>query len=107
MLHPAAELSRFGFAASLGRTYCAAPTPICVSWNPLEATRGILRQAWQRRDVRLSILGASWFWLIGAVSLSQLPAFAKSTLGADSNVVILFLAAFSIGVGIARHCAGG
>ena len=30
--------------------------------------------------MRLSILGASWLWLVGAVSLSQLPSFAKMTL---------------------------
>src|SRR2546430_3942999 len=66
----------------------------------------ILRQAWERADVRLSILGASWFWLVGAVSLSQLPSFAKTTLGADSGVVILFLAAFSIGVGIGSSLCG-
>jgi acyl-[acyl-carrier-protein]-phospholipid O-acyltransferase/long-chain-fatty-acid--[acyl-carrier-protein] ligase len=54
----------------------------------------------------LSILGASWFWLVGAVSLSQLPSFAKSTLGADSNVVVLFLAAFSIGVGVGSSLCG-
>ena len=56
--------------------------------------------------MRLSILGASWFWLVGAVSLSQLPAFAKMTLGADSSVVVLFLAAFSIGVGIGSTLCG-
>ena len=56
--------------------------------------------------MRLSILGASWFWLVGAVSLSQLPSFAKMTLGADSNVVVLFLAAFSIGVGVGSTLCG-
>ena len=56
--------------------------------------------------MRLSILGASWFWLVGAVSLSQLPSFAKMTLGADSSVVSLFLAAFSIGVGVGSSLCG-
>src|SRR6185312_3380136 len=54
----------------------------------------------------LSILGASWFWLVGAVFLSQLPSFAKETLGADSDVVTLFLAAFSIGVGVGSVLCG-
>ena len=72
----------------------------------MTATAGILRQAWERREVRLSILGASWFWLVGAVSLSQLPSFAKMTLGADSSVVVLFLAAFSIGVGVGSTLCG-
>src|SRR5207237_8071538 len=84
-----------------------APTPnLRLSWNLVTATQGILRHAWERRDVRLSILGASWFWLVGAVSLSQLPSFAKMSLGADSNVVVLFLAAFSIGVGVGSSLCG-
>ena len=54
----------------------------------------------------LSILGGSWFWLVGAVFLSQLPSFAKDTLGAGSGVVTLFLAAFSIGVGVGSVLCG-
>jgi acyl-[acyl-carrier-protein]-phospholipid O-acyltransferase/long-chain-fatty-acid--[acyl-carrier-protein] ligase len=97
----------FGFAASLRVPAAPAPAPaLRLSWNWVAATRGILRQAWERREVRLSILGASWFWLVGAVLLSQLPSFAKSTLGADSSVVILFLAAFSIGVGVGSSLCG-
>jgi acyl-[acyl-carrier-protein]-phospholipid O-acyltransferase/long-chain-fatty-acid--[acyl-carrier-protein] ligase len=96
-----------GFAASLRVPLAPPPSPaLRVSWNLFSATAGILRHAWERRDVRLSILGASWFWLVGAVLLSQLPSFAKSTLGADSGVVILFLAAFSIGVGVGSSLCG-
>lgn len=96
-----------GFAASLRVPAAPAPAPtLRLSWNWVAATRGILRHAWERREVRLSILGASWFWLVGAVSLSQLPSFAKSTLGAGSDVVILFLAAFSVGVGVGSSLCG-
>ena len=38
--------------------------------------------------------------------LSQIPAFAKQTLGAGSGVVTLFLAAFSIGVGAGSVLCG-
>jgi acyl-[acyl-carrier-protein]-phospholipid O-acyltransferase/long-chain-fatty-acid--[acyl-carrier-protein] ligase len=97
----------FGFAASLRVPTAPAPTPsLRLSWNLVTATAGILHHAWERREVRLSILGASWFWLVGAVSLSQLPSFAKMSLGADSNVVVLFLAAFSIGVGVGSTLCG-
>ncbi|MBV8937901.1 MAG: MFS transporter, partial [Alphaproteobacteria bacterium] len=96
-----------GFAASLRVPTAPAPSPgLRVSANLASATAHILRHAWERRDVRLSILGASWFWLVGAVSLSQLPSFAKLTLGADSSVVVLFLAAFSIGVGVGSSLCG-
>src|SRR5256714_5103247 len=97
----------FGFAASLGVPTAPAPTPdLRLSGNLVAETAAILRHAWERREVRLSILGASWFWLVGAVSLSQLPSFAKMMLGADSGVVVLFLAAFSIGVGVGSTLCG-
>ena len=96
-----------GFAASLAVPPAAPPSPgLILSRNPLAATIDILRHARERRDVKLSILGASWFWLVGAVFLSQLPAFAKETLGAGSGVVTLFLAAFSIGVGAGSVICG-
>src|ERR1700693_2171364 len=76
-----------GFAASLFVPRAPAPSPnLRLSRNPVTATAAILRQAAERRDVRLSILGASWFWLVGAVFMSQLPAFAKNTLGAGRGV---------------------
>jgi acyl-[acyl-carrier-protein]-phospholipid O-acyltransferase/long-chain-fatty-acid--[acyl-carrier-protein] ligase len=96
-----------GFAASLFVPRAPAPSPgLRLSVNLFAATGAILRHAWQRREVRLAILGASWFWLVGAVFLSQIPAFAKVTLGAGSGVVTLFLAAFSIGVGIGSVLCG-
>ena len=96
-----------GLAASLFVPRAPAPSPgLRLSVNLACATGAILYHAWQRREVRLAILGASWFWLVGAVFLSQIPAFAKGTLGAGSGVVTLFLAAFSVGVGIGSVLCG-
>src|SRR5438874_5007696 len=96
-----------GLAASLYVPRAPAPSPnLRLSRNPLASTIAILRHAFEQRDIKLSILGASWFWLVGAVFLSQLPSFAKETLGAGSGVVTLFLAAFSIGVGVGSVLCG-
>ncbi len=96
-----------GLAASLFVPYAPAPAPgLRLSRNLFAATGGILRHAWQEREVRLAILGTSWFWLVGAVFLSQIPAFAKETLGAGSGVVTLFLGAFTVGVGIGSVLCG-
>ncbi len=99
-----------GFAASPRAFTCRPPRPrrpSCVSAaTPSPRPSAILRQAWEIRDVKLSILGASWFWLVGAVFLSQIPAFAKETLGAGTGVVTLFLAAFSIGIGAGSVLCG-
>jgi len=48
----------------------------------------------------LSILGISWFWLIGFVFLAEFPNFAKDFLHANSHVFVLFLAIFSLGIGM-------
>jgi len=96
-----------GLAASLSVPHAPAPSPgLRLSGNLVAATGGVVRHAWGQREVRLAILGASWFWLVGAVFLSQIPAFAKGTLGAGSGVVTLFLAAFSVGVGIGSVLCG-
>lgn len=60
----------------------------------------IINDAFKVRALRLAILGISWFWLIGATYLSQLPTFTKQILTADSSVVTLFLVLFSVGIGI-------
>lgn len=72
----------------------------------LKIDPNILREAWSlvsmartRRSIFLSILGISWFWLVGATFLAQFPAFAKDVLGADETVVTLFLTLFSVGIG--------
>ncbi len=47
-----------------------------------------------------SLLAISWFWFIGAVVLSQLPAVGKDVLSGDPTVVTLLLAMFSVGVAL-------
>ena len=96
-----------GFAASLFLPAAPAPSPgLRLSRNPPAAIAAILRQAWAGREVRRAILGASWFWLLGAIYLSQIPAFSKESLHAGSGVVTLFLAAFSIGIAIGSVLCG-
>lgn len=100
-------LGMAGLLASMFVPPAPAPSPgLRLSRNPFAATGAILRQSWERREVGMAILGGSWFWLVGAVFLSQIPSFAKDTLGAGSGVVTLFLAAFSIGVGVGSVLCG-
>jgi MFS family permease len=71
-----------------------------VNFNPFTATWQLLRFAAQSRAILNSLLGISWFWLVGALVLAQLPAYAKDVLGGDNTVFTLLLAAFSIGVAL-------
>jgi len=90
-----------GLLASLfvPRAPAAAPG-LSLGLNIVRETAEMLRYAGQRRDLFLCILGISWFWLVGATFLAQFPTYVSQVLRADQNVVTLFLAVFSIGVGI-------
>jgi 1-acyl-sn-glycerol-3-phosphate acyltransferase len=72
----------------------------------LRISRGLLRPTWElvriasrQRSVLLSILGISWFWLLGAVVLSVLPSLVALHLGGSELLVTYLLALFSVGVG--------
>ena len=77
----------------------AAPE-LKIDLNIVAATWSVTRAAAARRDILLAILGISWFWLAGATYLSQFPNLAKDVIGADEQVVTLFLVAFSLGIGL-------
>jgi acyl-[acyl-carrier-protein]-phospholipid O-acyltransferase/long-chain-fatty-acid--[acyl-carrier-protein] ligase len=100
-------LSVLGWTASLfvPRARRAAPE-LKLSLNILAETFAIIRYANSRRDLRLSILGISWFWAVGATYLSQFPNYAKDTLGANYEVVNLFLLLFSVGIGVGSVLCG-
>jgi len=94
-------LACLGWLSSFFIPTAPAPMPdINVGLNVFSGTWKIVGMARQRRDVFLSILGISWFWLVGATFLAQFPALAKVVLGADETVVTLFLTVFSIGIGL-------
>jgi 1-acyl-sn-glycerol-3-phosphate acyltransferase len=71
-----------------------------VNFNPVTSTFDVIRFAAKTRAIFLSLLGISWFWLVGALILAQLPAYAKDVLGGDKTVYTLLLAAFSIGTAL-------
>jgi len=71
-----------------------------VNFNPITSTWEVIRFAAKTRAIFLSLLGISWFWLVGALILAQLPAYARDVLGGDKTVYTLLLAAFSIGTAL-------
>lgn len=73
---------------------------LTIRWNLIRETFRTIGHARRQRYVFLSILGISWFWLLGAAYLTQLPNFTKTVLMGDESVVTLLLTLFSIGVGI-------
>jgi 1-acyl-sn-glycerol-3-phosphate acyltransferase len=90
-----------GFVAAgrIPRGVAAAPE-LRVSRGLFKPTWELLQIAREPRSVFNSILGISWFWLLGAAVLSILPGLVTKHLGGDESVVTYLLALFSIGVAV-------
>ncbi len=84
---------------AIGRTGAAAPDS-AACWNLVTATVRVIRQAAGDPVPWRSMLGISWFWLAGALYLSQFPSYVRFTLGGEEAVVTLFLTVFSIGIAL-------
>ncbi|MBV5322129.1 MAG: hypothetical protein JZU62_10590, partial [Sulfuricurvum sp.] len=70
------------------------------SLNLFAQTLNSIRLAYQNRMVFLSILAISWFWLYGALLLSQFPSFVQSVLMGDETTVTILLSLFTLGIGV-------
>jgi acyl-[acyl-carrier-protein]-phospholipid O-acyltransferase/long-chain-fatty-acid--[acyl-carrier-protein] ligase len=70
-----------------------------ISVNIAASTLGMIRHL--RADARLwwGAMVTSWFWLVGIVVLSLLPALIKILIGGNEDTVTAYLALFSIAVG--------
>lgn len=90
-----------GYAGSFLVPSAPSRTPdLRINPNLLRETANIIGHVRKSRTIKLSILGISWFWLLGATFLSQFPAFAQSVVGGDQSVVTLFLILFTIGIAV-------
>lgn len=70
-----------------------------ADWNLVAATARLIAGAARVKVTFRAILGISWFWLVGAMYLSQFPTYVREVLGSEEAVVTLFLAVFSVGIG--------
>lgn len=90
-----------GFAASLWIPASRAAAPhIRISWNVPTEMAAIVGHARRNRPVFLAILGTAWFWTVGVVYLTEFPAWTRNVLGANEDVVTMFLGLFSVGIGL-------
>ena len=72
---------------------------IAFDWNVPRATLKLLSYAREREDVFWSVIGASWFWFLGAAIMAQLPVFTRDVLMADDAVANAFIGLFTVGIG--------
>jgi acyl-[acyl-carrier-protein]-phospholipid O-acyltransferase / long-chain-fatty-acid--[acyl-carrier-protein] ligase len=92
-------LAAWGMSLMIPATSAAAPRSP-VRWNLLAATTRVIRKASADTVPFRSMLGISWFWLAGAVYLSQFPGYVRFSLGGEEAVVTLFLTVFTIGIAL-------
>jgi acyl-[acyl-carrier-protein]-phospholipid O-acyltransferase/long-chain-fatty-acid--[acyl-carrier-protein] ligase len=77
-----------------------------INPNIVAETWKVLKYANESSGMRWTILGNSWFWLVAVAVVSQFPNYAKDVLGADNQVVTLFLTLNSLGIGAGSLLAG-
>ncbi|MCY4200906.1 MAG: MFS transporter [Gammaproteobacteria bacterium] len=88
-----------GYVASR-RIPAAEPTGTVTGTmlNPVKDTLEIIRLAAARKPIFLSILGVSWFWLLGGLYIAQIPNLTKVHLYGDQTVVTLLLGFFTLSI---------
>lgn len=91
-----------GYLASRAIPRAAAATPdMRLNWNIFSQSWATLRLGLgQTPAVSRSIVGNSWFWFVGAIYLTQIPAYAKEWMHGDETVVTLILTVFSVGIAV-------
>lgn len=88
-----------GWVAS--RSIPSAPShavDLVVDWNPFREAWALYGLARERRAVLLSIVGISWFWLMGAAYLTQMPNFAVAVLNGTPGLIATLLCGFVVGI---------
>ena len=91
-----------GYLASRSIPNAPADTPnLHLNWNIFSESWATLRMGLnQTPAVSRSVVGNSWFWFVGAIYLTQIPAYAKDWLHGDETVVTLILTVFSVGIAL-------
>jgi len=84
---------------AIPRTLPAAPD-LKISYNFIAQAWHIISETRRNPPVFRAVIGISWFWLVGFVFLAQFPIFGKNIIGANEDVVTLFLTIFSIGIAL-------
>ncbi len=94
----AVALAGLASALAVPRSPPSAPG-LQIGRNPARETAALLRLARANHPVWLCLLGLSWFWAVGATVVAELPTLTLNEMHAETHVLTLMLAFFSVGVG--------
>jgi acyl-[acyl-carrier-protein]-phospholipid O-acyltransferase/long-chain-fatty-acid--[acyl-carrier-protein] ligase len=92
-------LAAWATSFAIPHTSAAAPRGP-ARWNLVAATVRLVRQSAGYPVPFRSMLGISWFWLAGAIYLSQFPGYVRFTLGGEEAVATLLLTVFLVGIAL-------
>ena len=73
---------------------------LTLNWNIIQETQTIITFAKKEPSVWLSIIGISWFWLVGATFLTQFTTYTTQVIHGNAQLVTGLLTLFSLGIGI-------
>ena len=94
-------LAVLGYVSSLMIPAAPAPDPgLAINLNVASESWRIVSKAFSERFSSLTILGISWFWLVGATLLSLFPAIANDLLKGVDTLVTLFLVLFTVVIAV-------
>ncbi|WGL18158.1 MFS transporter [Microbulbifer bruguierae] len=100
-------VAALGYLAARAIPAATAPAPdIDINYNPVSQTRDILQEAAKTPSVFYAIIGISWFWLLGAAYLTQIPSLTRNVLGGSESLVTLLLCCFTVGVAVGSLLCG-
>lgn len=85
------------FARAIPVAGPAAPG-LAITPNPWTSTLALLRELRCQARLWSGAHIVSWFWLVGSVALSLLPAMVKDNIGGNEDVVTLGLTTFVVGI---------
>ncbi|UGY27888.1 acyl-[ACP]--phospholipid O-acyltransferase [Bradyrhizobium septentrionale] len=87
----------WAFASRIPLTQPSAPD-LSITKNPWTSTVRLLKSLYAEPRLWDGMVIVSWFWMVGAIVLSLLPALIKEGVGGTEGVVTLCLAVFAIGI---------
>ena len=71
---------------------------LSITANPWTSTVHLLKSLYAEPRLWDGMVIVSWFWMVGAIVLSLLPALVKDGVGGTEGVVTVCLAVFAIGI---------
>lgn len=73
---------------------------LVINYNIIKGITNIIKYSYYKKNIFLSILGISWFWVIGTMFLVQMPSLCKEFLLASETIANAFFILFSLGIAV-------